>query len=94
LPSGLTATDVSPSKYPGGLRELHWHPKADEWQDYIKGRGRMGVFGAGARSRTMDLQESDVGYIQQSLLHYIENTRNSDLVLLEMFKSDHSERFH
>src|ERR1700730_17882852 len=31
---------------PGGLRELHWHPNADEWQYYIEGQGRMGVFGA------------------------------------------------
>src|SRR3984893_16599106 len=32
---------------PGGLRELHWHPNADEWQYYISGKGRMTVFGAG-----------------------------------------------
>ncbi|MBL6459096.1 cupin domain-containing protein [Belnapia sp. T6] len=25
---------------PGGLRELHWHPQADEWQYYISGRAR------------------------------------------------------
>jgi hypothetical protein len=24
---------------PGGLRELHWHPNADEWQYYISGKG-------------------------------------------------------
>jgi oxalate decarboxylase len=29
---------------PGGLRELHWHPNADEWQYYISGKGRMTVF--------------------------------------------------
>ena len=23
---------------PGGLRELHWHPNADEWQYYLSGR--------------------------------------------------------
>ena len=23
---------------PGGLREMHWHPNADEWQYYIQGR--------------------------------------------------------
>ena len=77
--------------HPGGLRELHWHPNADEWQYYIKGSGRMGVFGAGARARTMDFQEGDVGYIQKSLPHYIENTGDTDLVFLEMFKSDHYE---
>lgn len=77
--------------HPGGLRELHWHPNADEWQYYVKGKGRMGVFGAGARARTMDFQEGDVGYIQQSLPHYIENTGDTDLVFLEMFKSAHYE---
>jgi oxalate decarboxylase len=32
---------------PGGMRELHWHPNADEWQYYIKGKGRMTVFNTG-----------------------------------------------
>src|ERR1700682_5562348 len=27
--------------HPGGMRELHWHPNADEWQYYIAGKGRM-----------------------------------------------------
>ena len=26
--------------HPGGMRELHWHPNADEWQYYIAGKGR------------------------------------------------------
>src|ERR1700731_1027679 len=29
---------------PGGLRELHWHPNASEWQFWIAGKGRMTVF--------------------------------------------------
>jgi oxalate decarboxylase len=24
---------------PGALRELHWHPNADEWQYYVQGSG-------------------------------------------------------
>jgi oxalate decarboxylase len=28
---------------PGGLREMHWHPNADEWQYWIKGRANDGV---------------------------------------------------
>lgn len=76
---------------PGGLRELHWHPNADEWQYYISGKGRMTVFTGGGKARTMDFQAGDVGYIQQSLPHYIENTGDSDLEFLEMFKSDHYE---
>ena len=34
--------------HPGGIRELHWHPNADEWQYYISGTGRMTVFATGA----------------------------------------------
>jgi oxalate decarboxylase len=76
---------------PGGLRELHWHPNQDEWQYYISGKGRMTVFTAGSRARTMDFEEGDVGYILQSNPHYIENIGDTDLVFLEMFKSDRYE---
>jgi oxalate decarboxylase len=76
---------------PGGLREFHWHPNQDEWQYYISGKGRMTIFEAGARARTMDFEEGDVGYVLQSNPHYIENTGDTDLVFLEMFKSDHYE---
>ncbi len=72
---------------PGGIRELHWHPNADEWQYYISGKGRMTVFATGGRARTMDFQAGDVGYIQKTLPHYIQNTGNTDLKFLEMFKS-------
>lgn len=70
----------------GGIREMHWHQNADEWQYYIQGKGRMTVFAAGGRARTMDFQKGDVGYVQQTLPHYIENTGNEDLIFLEMFR--------
>ncbi len=70
---------------PGGLRELHWHPNEDEWQYYVSGKGRMTVFAAGGRARTMDFEEGDVGYIDKSAPHYIENTGDVDLVFIEVF---------
>jgi oxalate decarboxylase len=73
--------------HPGGIRELHWHQNADEWQYYFGGKGRMTVFGTGGRARTMDFESGDVGYVQQTLPHYIENTGDTDLKFLEMFKS-------
>jgi oxalate decarboxylase len=76
---------------PGGLRELHWHPNSDEWQYYFSGKGRMTVFIADSRARTMDFEEGDVGYVMQSTPHYIENTGDTDLVFLEMFKSPYYE---
>jgi oxalate decarboxylase len=51
---------------PGCMRELHWHPNADEWQFYFAGKGRMTVFATGERARTMDFEMGDVGYIQKT----------------------------
>jgi oxalate decarboxylase len=73
--------------HPGGIRELHWHPNADEWQYYISGVGKMTVFATGGRARTMDFQAGDVGYVQKILPHYVQNTGSTDLKFLEMFKS-------
>ncbi|MCU1284963.1 MAG: oxdD [Acidobacteriales bacterium] len=77
--------------HPGGPRELHWHQNADEWQYYISGKGRMTVVATGSRSRTMDFETGDVGYVPQTLPHYIENTGDTDLRFLEMFRADHYE---
>jgi oxalate decarboxylase len=76
---------------PGGLRELHWHPNEDEWQYYVKGSGRMTVFAAGGRARTMDFQAGDVGYIDRSVPHFVENTGTEDLVFLEVFPTANYE---
>jgi oxalate decarboxylase len=77
--------------HPGGMRELHWHQNADEWQYYISGKGRMTVVETGGRARTMDFESGDVGYVQQTIPHYIENTGHEDLRFLEMFKASRYE---
>jgi oxalate decarboxylase len=78
---------------PGGLRELHWHPNASEWQYYIKGSGRMTVFASSGKARTMDFNANDVGFIPAVAGHYIENTGTEDLVFLETFKSSYYADF-
>jgi oxalate decarboxylase len=74
---------------PGGMRELHWHPNADEWQYYLKGQGRMTVFASGGKARTFDYQAGDVGAVPFAMGHYIQNTGDETLVFFEMFRSDH-----
>jgi oxalate decarboxylase len=74
---------------PGGMRELHWHPNADEWQYYLSGQGRMTVFASGGKSRTFDYQAGDVGYVPFAMGHYVENTGEEPLVFLALFRSDH-----
>lgn len=73
---------------PGGLRELHWHQNADEWQYYIQGKGRMTVFFNGSKARTADFNAGDVGLVPRTLGHYVENTGDTDLIFLEMFRAD------
>ena len=73
---------------PGGVRELHWHQNADEWQYFISGKARQTIFATGGRARTMNFQAGDVGYIEKTLPHYVENIGNTDLKFLEMFKAN------
>ena len=78
---------------PGGIRELHWHPNADEWMYFISGKGRMTIFATGGRARTMNFQAGDVGYVEKTLPHYIENTGDTELKFLEMFKASTYQDF-
>jgi oxalate decarboxylase len=74
---------------PGGMRELHWHPNTDEWQYYIDGEARMGVFAASGQARTFDFRAGDVGYVPFAMGHYVENTGTKTLRFLEIFKSSY-----
>lgn len=76
---------------PGAMRELHWHPNADEWQYYISGQGRMTVFASKDTANTFDYRSGDVGYVPQAMGHYVENTGDTSLWYLEIFKSDRFE---
>jgi oxalate decarboxylase len=76
---------------PGGLREMHWHPNADEWQYYLKGTGRVTVFNTGPAATTADFHAGDIGYVQKALGHYVENTGNADLVFVEVFRAERFE---
>ena len=82
FPISTTITGALMRIKPGGMRELHWHPNADEWQYYIGGRARMSVFGSHGRVRLEEFNAGDVGYVPQGYGHYIENAGSEDLELL------------
>jgi oxalate decarboxylase len=73
FPISTTITGVVLDLEPGALRELHWHPNADEWQYIIAGEVSVTMFGSHGRYRTETLSEGDVGYIPQGYGHSIEN---------------------
>lgn len=70
---------------PGGMREIHWHPDADEIQYYLSGTARMTVFNSVANARTFDYAAGDVGYVPKNLAHYIENTGTETVHVLNVF---------
>jgi oxalate decarboxylase len=73
FPISKTVTGVVLDLDPGALRELHWHPNADEWQYLVDGKVSVTMFGSGGRYRTETLEKGDVGYIPQGYGHSIEN---------------------
>jgi oxalate decarboxylase len=75
--------------HPGGMREMHWHPNADEWQYWIKGKGRMTVFNTGPNALTMDFNPGDIGYVKRNYGHYLENVGDTDVMVLEVFRSSY-----
>ncbi len=87
FPAASTIAAALVEVEPGGMREMHWHPNNDEWQYYIEGSGRMTVFASEGKARTFDYQAGDVGYVPFAMGHYIENTGDTPLRFLEMFKS-------
>jgi oxalate decarboxylase len=77
---------------PGAIREMHWHPNADEWQYYITGTARMSVFMAQGNAETVEFEAGDVGYAPQGSGHYIENTGDDVCrVLLTFNKGNYQE---
>jgi oxalate decarboxylase len=40
---------------------------------------------------TADFHAGDIGYVKKALGHYVENTGNTDLVFMELFRAERFE---
>ncbi len=87
FPISKTITGVILELDPGALRELHWHPTADEWQYIIEGDVSVTMFGSHGRYRTETMSKGDVGYIPQGYGHSIENVGQTPCRLLIGFNT-------
>jgi len=87
FPISATMTGVILEMEPGSLRELHWHPNADEWQYLLSGTIRATLFGSRGRYREATLDTGDVGYVPQGYGHSLENIGTTTARILIVFNS-------
>ena len=64
---------------PGALRDLHWHPNANEWQYIINGTLDFGVFNGTNQISEGSGGPGDIGYAPKGSGHYFINTGMSIL---------------
>jgi len=74
--------------HPGAIRELHWHPDADEWDLYLSGTTRVGVFIGSGNAHTFNFEAGDVGYWKQQNGHYVECLGPEPCRFLECLNTD------
>lgn len=87
FPISTTMSGAILKMKPYAMRQLHWHPNADEWQYYIKGRARMTVFGSKGRKITREFGPGDVGYVPMGNGHYIETVGDQECEMLAVFNA-------
>lgn len=87
FPAATTISAAIVEVQPGGMRELHWHPKSEEWDYYVQGHAKVGVFNSASLARTFNYQAGDVGVIPKVAGHYIQNIGDEPLIFIELFKN-------
>ena len=78
---------------PHGLREMHWHPNADEWSFIIRGKARVTIFASNGNARTFNYQAGDVGIVPKNNAHFVENIGDEPVEMLEAFRASKFEDF-
>lgn len=78
---------------PGAIREMHWHPNADEWSFFLRGRARITIFAAEGTARTFNYVPGDVGIVPRNMGHFVENIGDEPIEMLEVFRADEFRDF-
>ncbi|HRE40062.1 MAG TPA: cupin domain-containing protein [Ignavibacteria bacterium] len=87
FPISETITGAILQLNPGSLRELHWHPNADEWIYILSGKIRLTVFASSAKSSVVELEKGEVGYTPMGYGHSIENIGEEVCKIIVVFNS-------
>ena len=72
---------------PGEMKELHWNPNADEFQYYLKGQGKISMFGSGGRNKVSDVKAGDSAYIPAGYGHAMMNNGSDDLEIVQTWNA-------
>lgn len=63
---------------PGGLRELHRHPAAEEWVYFAEGQARATIFTGNAAARTPDFAAGDTAAFPDKSGRCVINTSETE----------------
>jgi len=72
---------------PGAIREMHWHPNANEWHYYLRGTAQVALFGSGGRGKVAEFKPGDVAYIPTGYGHAVRNVGKDDVEFVVTFDS-------
>lgn len=64
------------------LRDIHWHPNADEMHYVLSGKLQVSVLGVGGANETFILDAGSVGFVPRGFAHYFEAVGEETEVLL------------
>lgn len=87
FPISTTMTGALMNLNHGALRELHWHPNADEWQYILTGKIRLTVFASHGLASVVELEPGDIGFVPMGYGHALENIGDGPAELLLVFNS-------
>lgn len=85
FPASFNMTGALLRLEPGAMRQLHWHPNADEWQYVLNGSMDLAVFASEGKASMSRLQKGDVGYVPKGYGHALRNSSDQPLEVLIVF---------
>lgn len=91
FPISTAMTGLFMHLQPGGLREMHWHPNADEWQYVSKGHLRLTVFASSGLASVTELGPGDVGFVPMGYGHALESVGDEPAEAILMLNSGNYE---
>ncbi|WP_299864326.1 cupin domain-containing protein [uncultured Hoeflea sp.] len=76
---------------PGGIREPHTHPNANQLDYCVSGKGLVGIVGPEGETHYLELNPGDISFVPQGHLHWIENLGDEQLKFLVVLSHETPE---